>query len=518
MNSFMKNFFGALGRGNFGVNVGASFIPGGKKGEHIEIKGDQAFWLGLKNRMMQKYAYENCFALASVIDRLAEYDLNGVVRINRKGGKGKNNPLTGTYADEVMKLLMNPNPMQSWYQFRGQQMVNKRVHGFSIVLPLKSKYFDVPIQMVNIPSWAVDVVPSDNNDVHKTKVEDFIKEYRVTLLGSSFTLKPSEVIVLEDGFWQSESDNLLLPQSRLVGLDMAVSNLMFSMEADNVLLRKKGPLGFISHDAAASKDSVAGYVPMKPKERDEVQQALQAYGMSWEQYLYVISRVPMKWNPMSFDVKALGTKETVVKSEKAICVRYGYPYPLYDESESTYANDVNNALVACYQNNTIPSALRDIAKYAIYFKADANNAVFDVDFGEVACLQENQIDAAEAQEKLMVSLEKKWDLDLITRNQMLEALGLEKIADGDKRKSEMSERPAMAVTLGVGGTQAMMEVLTSTLPPAAKQKALELLFGLSPADAKALSEQPEVKEENTNLDKEDENNPASKNKGTETEG
>jgi hypothetical protein len=63
-----------------------------------------------------------------------------------------------------------------------------------------------------------------------------------------------------------------------------------------------------------------------------------------------------------------------------------------------------------------------------------------------------------------------------------------------------------------------MEVLTSTLPPAAKQKALELLFGLSPADAKALSEQPEVKEENTNLDKEDENNPASKNKGTETEG
>jgi hypothetical protein len=54
------------------------------------------------------------------------------------------------------------------------------------------------------------------------------------------------------------------------------------MEADNVLIKKKGPLGFISHDP--KPDTVAGYSPMSPKEKEEIQTELQKYGLSWNQW------------------------------------------------------------------------------------------------------------------------------------------------------------------------------------------------------------------------------------------
>lgn len=428
--SFLNNLFGTIGQPSI-PGPRPDFIPADGQGKTIEVKGDAAVWLGLQNPKMQQYAYDFCFPLASVVDRLAEMDLNGVFEVLKVGGKGKNDYLKTEYATLINGLFEQPNPLQSWYQFRGQQIVHKKIFGYAAVFPLLRSGFgpEYALTMMNIPPDCIEVIGT-RKILYATKLEEIVKEYRITILGQSFILNSNQLIILPDSFMLDHRKDYLLPQSKLVGLDMAVSNLCAGMEADNVLLRKKGPLGFISHDAAATKDSNIGYIPMTEPQKKEVQEELSKYGMTWAQYQYVISRVPLKWNSMSFSPSELGTGEVVERSEKAICQRMGYPYPLYLMTDSTFANG-NQAAKMVYQDNIIPSGTRDFKLYAKFFKAKENNANFTYDFSDTPVMAEDKKTAAEAERELNLALKEQWENDIITRNQYLERMGYDKIVGMD---------------------------------------------------------------------------------------
>lgn len=450
--SFLQNLFGTIaGEGIISrVRPNIDFIPVDGSGGTIDISGKEASWLGLKNRVTQKYAYEYCFAVASVVDRLAEADLTGTLEILRKNGKGKDDYATTPWATRMNARFEQPNPLQSWEEFRGQQVVYKKVFGFCPVLPLIPTGFEdrsFCMAMLNIPPWLFKATGTKKL-INQTKIEEIVKEYEVTLLGETIKLTTEQIFILNDSFMQSEADDFLLPQSKLVGLDMAVSNLCAAMEADNVLLKKRGPLGFISHDAAAVKDSVAGYIPMSTTEKKELQDALAQYGMSLQQFQYVISRQAVKFNPMSYNVAELGTKATIVASEQAICHRYGYDYILYESSGAKYANQ-NGAEKGLYQNNVIPNNTKDMNKYNKFFKAAENNAVIGCDYTKLPVLQENKQEAAQARGTLDNALKIEYEADVITLNQWRTAQGLETITGGDIYFSEIKKpEPVMPPPIG----------------------------------------------------------------------
>lgn len=445
--SYLNNLFGTIaGNTLFRQPSGVSFIPVDDKGSVTDIKGE-ATWLGLKNRLQQKYAYDYCFPVASVVDRLAEYDIVGTIEILRSTGKGRDNFATNEWAKRMNKLLAQPNPMQTWEQFRGQQVVYKKVFGFCPVLPLIPSGMppDYCTSMINLPPWLFDGV-STGNLAYTSKQNEIVKKWRFSILGKTFEVEPDKLFILEDSFMQDEESDFMLPQSRLVGLDMAVSNICKAMEANNVLLAKRGPLGFISHDAAATKDSVAGYLPMNKAEKEELQTSLQAYGLSLAQYQYVISRQAVKWNPMSYDVNQLGINPTVIAGEKAICHRYGFPYVLYEEVDATFANS-NTAAKAVYQNNVIPNNSKDLNKYNKFFLAAENQCKIVGNFLHIAALQEDMLQQANTKKALNDALKLEYDNNLITKNQWLTALGYDTIPDGDKyKKDEVSSEDKEEVT------------------------------------------------------------------------
>jgi len=484
MSNFVNYLFGTIAGG---VNTyrgasGVSFIPDGKGGT-IEIKGQDATWWGMNNREMQKKAYEFCYPVASVVDRLAEYDIAGKIEILRTEGKGKHDFATNSWAQNMNKLLAQPNPVQSWEQFRGQQIVYKKIFGFCPVLPLIPSGFtpDNAISMVNLPPWCFEPDPTMDY-INQSNIEGYVKKYRFSILGKSFELNPKDVIILEDSFFQDEEAGFVLPQSRLVGLDMAISNICAAMEADNVLLKKRGPLGFISSEP--QKD-LAGAVPMDPKDKKALQDSLMQYGLSLSQYQYVISAAPARWNPMSYDVKQLGTKETIVAGEKAICHRYGFPYVLYEEIDATYANSAS-AAKSVYQNNIIPNSTKDLNKYNKFFKADDNKASIQNNFEDIAALQEDKLQQANAAKVLDDALAIEYSNNLITKNQWLTARGYDTVEDGDTYKAGAGTDP-LAVKLGVGGTQSLIDLLANpALDAEAKKNGLVILFGMDPADAAKL--------------------------------
>lgn len=446
MSNFLNNLFGSIAGQNLLLNNvpdGISFIPIDGAYNTLDIKGTNAAWLGLQNKLMQKYAYEFCYPLAAVVDRLAEADLTGDLEILRFKGKGKEDEATSPYATRMKALLEKPNPLQSWEQFRGQQVVYKKVYGFCPVLPIIPVGFDDDksycVAMINLPPWTFNAVPTGKY-LGQSSIEGLVKEYTVEILNMKASFRPDQLFILTDGFTLDEQQHYLLPKSRLVGLDMAVSNICAAMEADNVLLKKRGPLGFISHDAAAVKDSVAGYLPMTNKEKEEIQTNLTQYGLNLQQFQYAISRQAVRWNPMSYNTKELGTKETVVAGERAICHRYGYSYILYEDSGATFSNQ-NGAQKGLYQDNIIPNNAKDMGMYDKFFAAQENNCTIKTCYDDLPILQENELEKAQAAKAWDDALLIEWNNDLITKNQWLTARGYDTIPDGDKYKSETAPAP-----------------------------------------------------------------------------
>jgi hypothetical protein len=437
VNQFFNNMFGAIaGSSVLGrVGAGKDFFEYNGKTIKLTGKGMPAQWLGLKTPIMQKYAYEFCFPVASVCDKLAEMDTNGVIEIKRSQGKGRDNLATNDWANKMNALLEQPNPLQSWAQFRGQQCVYKRVFGYCPVLPIipagYEKYPENATAMINIPPWLFEPVGTGKL-LYQTKLEDIVKEYRVTILGSSFTLAPNQIFILEDSFMQDEARNFLVPKSRLCGLDMAVSNICAAMEADNIMLRRGGPLGLMSSKAT---DAMGSSLPMNDEQKAMAQEDLNGYGISWSQFQFMISRNPLDLQMIGFNAKQLGSKETVVAGEKAICHRYSFPYTLYEETEATYANG-SNAALSVYQDNVVPNNQKDLTKYNKFFKAKENSCVITGCYDHLSVFQEDEAEKQAAANDQVSALQVEYDEDIITKNQWLEARGYEKVADGDKYKSE----------------------------------------------------------------------------------
>jgi hypothetical protein len=433
--SFINNLFGAIAGQTIFHGTTMDRIPVDNKGGTIEVKGDNVSWLGMRSRYMQKYAYDFCYPVSAVVDRLAEYDLTSELEITRVSGKGKEQEATGTWAMNMRKRFAKPNPLQSWEQFRGQQVAYKRVFGFCPVMPIVPIGFtpDNATAIINLPPWLFDAVPQDNISIFASDINEIVKHWTLTIWGSTIQLRPEWVFILEDSFMMDESSKLILPQSKLVGLDMAISNICAAMEADNVLLRKRGPLGFVSHEP--TKD-VVGALPMLPEDKLELQQDLQQYGLSWSQFLYVISKAPARWNPMSFDTKQLGTKETVVAGEEAICHRYGYPYILYRESDATYANGAQ-AATSVYYNNVIPNANKDASKYNQFFKSEENNAEIEFCFDDVPFLQDDEETKQNARKARNENCQIEYDNNLITLNQWREKMGYDMVPGDDVYKRDI---------------------------------------------------------------------------------
>lgn len=437
--SFFRNLFGTIGQSvQQLIPSNADFLPVGVNGETINIKGQEAHWLGMRNRMMQKYAYEFCYPVASVIDRLAEYDLSGEIEILRVKGKGKEDLATNTWATKMNALIDQPNPLQSWEHFRGQQLVYKRTFGFCPVLPIVPIGFgpEDAMAMINIPPWLIDPIVQPF-ELMAVSMEQVVRQFRVNILGKQIIVDSNQLFILEDSFIQDEQSNFIFPLSKLVGLDMAISNVCAAMEADNVLLRKKGPLGFIA--AGAQKDA-AGYIPMNPGEKNELQTALAGYGLGWNDFQYVVSRSPAKWNSMSYNTLELGTKETVISGSEAICQRYGFPYILFKESGATYANG-ENAMSSVYVNNVIPNAKKDLNKYNKFFKAKENQCKITACFDDIPALQEDELNKNSAGYSLVQALDMEWKSGIITKNQWLTARGYETVIDGDVYYTQPSVTP-----------------------------------------------------------------------------
>jgi len=413
----MSNIFGSMANLMPSTNVG--FIPLNGDGD-VLLTGQSAVWQNLQNKQAQYWAYLYCSPLASVIDRQANADLNGYIEV-LDDNKDYD---TTRYGKAVKRRMQNPNPMQDWYEFRGQQMIYKKVYGYC------------PVYIMEFPSepdksssyfWNLNplfLTPVENEKFSLIKSPNPISEWEYDdQQGLTFNIPAKKIMLVRDGY-MSATSCFGLPLSKIAGLEWAISNIMAAMEADNVLLRKKGPLGFISQDS--SKDPVAGYVPLSPKEKLEVQTDLSNYGLSWSQFQYVVTRHGLKWNPMSYNVQELDTKATIRQGIDSICDRYGYPAELMSGKNATYENRTSSERWLL-NNVSIPENNRDMLKYTTYFETNVTCY-----FGDIPVLQDAVLANGQGLKYRTEALDIQYKTGIITKNQYLQALELDTVEGGDE--------------------------------------------------------------------------------------
>lgn len=405
------NLFGTIGQNKFTFPIGADFIPLDGQGNVLDIR-EEACWRGLSTPQMQFWAYKFCSPLSTVIDRLANSWINGKLMFLQDN----DNIYTLPAARKIKALFMRPNPMNDYYQHFATQQVYKKIFGYCPVYMYKGRAASDNTDtkyMWNLNPFFCTPVINDDFDIlasAENPNSNPIKEWQINVFGYTATIPASKILIIKDGYL--DFDVTGLPLSKIEGLDWAVSNICAAMEADNVLLRKKGPLGFISHDPPI--DNVGGYISMTDDEKREVQTDLGQYGLTWSQWQYVITRQRLKWNPVSFNVRDLDTKATIKAASDNIADRFNYPAELMSGKDATYENRTA-AEKWLIQNVTMPESQRDDTIYTNYFNVPNLNIFHD--YSKLPIMQENLIALGEGMKYLNEAYQVQFMNNLITLNQ-----------------------------------------------------------------------------------------------------
>lgn len=411
-----QNIFGTLGTGALPILTTKNFIPKDNGGGTIQLTGEgdrtNPVWLGLDTKMMQWWAYNYCSPLATVIDRLAEADTNGLIQfVDSDNMVPVKNSNKNPKLVRIKRLLKKPNPWQTWEEFDGEQIVLCKIFGYCPVFAVGPAGFDKTFTkaFININPILVNPIRNENFTIFGN--EGRIKEWHLNIFGKTYILPAEDILLVKDGFAVNGIDDLGLPISKILGMDFFISNICAAMEADNVILKKKGPLGIFSYDPA--KD-MAGSTPLDPNGKDELQADLARYGLTIGQIQYVISKMPVKWNAMSFNLRDLMTKETVRTGIDGICDRFSYPAELMSGKNATYENRTSSEKWL-YNNNIMPYSLRRMTRYNNFF--DLEDVIINKTFNHLDVLQEDIVKSGEARKYETEGLQIEWTSGMITWNQ-----------------------------------------------------------------------------------------------------
>lgn len=429
-------------------------------------------------------AYTKCSPVNTIINKKATAFKNGKWWILDKDGK----EATGIEVEKIRQLLKRPNPLQTWNQFVTQAKIYEQACGEAFIITLFPVGYD---KSKTLTMW---VVPNSIFHVkysgkfyNQSELEDVITEYYIEINGVRTPVDPERVIHIKDNgiAMNAPTGEHLAGQSRLTSLQDPVSNVMASYEARNVLITQRGPNGILSNNAR----DVGGYVPLKPGEKEEIQEEFKKeYGLTKKQAHIIITGAAMRWQSMSFATKDLMLFEEIEDDVRAISDAYDYPMFLLGFKDGTTFSNVGEAKKTLYQDAIIPESVGWAEAFSRYFELDKKGLRIEITFDHLEIFQQSDKDKADALKAKVDANLPLLQANLITLNQFLTALDYDSRGpEGDRLLSEIPTMP-LAVKLQVGGTQALQAIIVDPgLTPSQKKQLLIILFGLSEQDANAIT-------------------------------
>lgn len=368
--------------------------------------------------------FNNCGPVKAIIARRAQMFCNGEIQLVNTNSQRQ---ARGAGAKSISELLARPNVLQSWGQFWAQVNVYVDLFGYCPIFKTLAAGMELlgqeapPSNLWCIPPQLLEI-EFTGKWRSQTELKNVIKSYKIK--GEKEALPFDQVaLILDNAIGTAELKNdssFLLPDSRLKGLEVQASNLRAIGKAINTLVTKRGALGIFSNGA---KDSI-GHIKIDPEERDRMQQEFSRYGITGQEWQFIITDANLNWQSTTFPIKDFDFPELEQSAFSDLCNGIGiYEYILSGKNGkgTTFAN-LKEAKAAQYQDYIIPDAANRLEQLSRFIVPPSQSAALWIDFSKVEALQQSRKEYAEALKATGEAYKLLWELGLVTRNDMLEAM------------------------------------------------------------------------------------------------
>ncbi len=386
-------------------------------------------YFNLDNELNYRAAYIACAPLKAIINKRAQFFVNGEVEIvSNSTGNKKRGPVANLLRDKLRK----PNVLQSWKQFFAQFHIYIDIFGYCPVFkvePVGMEGQGIPSALWCLPPWLFDIKYTGKWR-EQNELKGIYKEFSLKWAGEDRVLDMDNVsIVLDNSIGTDDDANFLIPDSRIKSNEYEISNFMSAMKARNTLITKKGAIGILSN---VSKDP-SGPIPMQPGQKEEVQQDFARYGLTGQEWQVIVTDASLSWQSMTVPVKELMLHEEVESTIMRLCDGMGLHYDLLAKLKASTFNNLEEAKKAQYQDFIIPDAQARIEQLSFFILPPELNSHLEISYAHLEILQQSLKEASEGKKAQGEAMKILWELGLVTRNMMLLEVGLDPVLD---RKEE----------------------------------------------------------------------------------
>lgn len=362
-----------------------------------------------------RIAFRLCSPLPAIISQKANAFTKGTIVV---WNPNTEKPVRGQFK-EWEKLFRQPNKIQSGRRFFIQAYSYVQMYGYCVIDPTYPIGFkDRPSELRVIPNWAIEW--DWGNGFNAAPVRAWF-----TINGKREPLDMDNLIIIRDTASVDFDKNGWLPLSRAAALEAEVSNIIAGLNARGQMVTDRGAQGLISGNA---KDS-AGAMPLKPTEQIRLQSIYnnRGLGILRGQDKIVVTDGNVGFTPMTFDVNELGLHPEHIACVKSICNVYAFPFTALAEGfEGKYNNSSNGR--RDFQDTTIdPESMDFFEQLSLGLGMYEQNCEAYMDYSGVASVQASQEEKGKGEQAMAAALQTQWDLGIVTRNDIRDKLGWDKV-------------------------------------------------------------------------------------------
>jgi len=387
----------------------------------ISTGSASAKWWNTGEKASYKKAYVYISDINQIIDHIAKLFSNVKISVeDLKTGE----EILGTNIERVLK---NPNPVTSQQEFLINAFTEHQIYGNQYTYAVVPAGFGDKITADNVellyalPSEFTTPIPTGRLFGVKEKSQ-IVDRYELKIGSKNISFTADEVMHKKECKINYDVGNILEGDSKIGKLQFPVSTMDALYEADNVVTNNLGVMGIYTNDNVDD----AGLQPLNGDQVKSLQSDFSGrYGMKFGKVQQIITNLKLKWQQTLPNVQTLRIDEKQKKYQASFCRAFGFPIDMFF-GDSTFSNS-DKADKIIYQNAVIPFAKDFFGKLNTWLKTDELGIRIKYSYDHIQVLQGDKKTESETFKNLSTTLTAQYKDGLITRNDILTALGKDKI-------------------------------------------------------------------------------------------
>jgi phage portal protein BeeE len=372
------------------------------------MSDNNTVFFGLDSNAEIERALTECPQVAFILLKKAQAYANGEIKLLKSSKREVNEQ------DSLYKLIKTPNIIQSDIQFRTQLYYYMMAYGYCPVLRVESVGFGLQSLWI-IPPSQLTVEFIDELPYYKTDISQLVTKTTLKAGSKQWELDKNSIYFFTDTTgWNTKG---FLPMSRLVPLKYPINNLIKNYKSRARIIEK--PYGILTNQA---RDNISS-IPIDPREKKAVQEALSQYGTGDGQYDTIVTNAPLQWQQMMYPIQQLQLLEMQDKDTQVIADTLGVPYDLLGSSRNSTFNNKDQSGTDMYQDHIIPDAKNIDQQFDECLGLIGTGRTIHTSYEHVASLQADHQREALTRETMGRALIQEYEAGIISRERVRELLG-----------------------------------------------------------------------------------------------